>query len=319
MLARSYALSLVAAASILLGVTVCANVVIDPQGVFGTGIISHRVTQNTRYLRFQSYRQDRPQIDGLLFASSRGGGIDRSVLAERMQVGKVADFSVPFGLMTDHLPALEYILRDKRTRGERVEAVLLMLDMDHFGKVPWTNANMDSFLPPELSGETSARFWWRYLTAFQYRSWRVGAYAAWRDRGPAGEATETRRPTAAGEPRSRRAAPRPDFQRQLALLGQFATLCREHGVRLDVATSPLSKAGAAALDARELEFIAAEISRAVPVWEFKASQDIATRDDLWLDRSHFNPALGTMMLERIYRDGRTDDPATFGRLRPQHH
>ena len=49
---------------------------------------------------------------------------------------------------------------------------MLLLDLDFFGKTPWTNNNINSFLSPELTGEFSARYWWRYLTAFQFRLWR---------------------------------------------------------------------------------------------------------------------------------------------------
>ena len=75
-------------------------------------------------------------------------------------------------MITDHLPALEYVLRDKAARGEKIKAALLLIDIDTFGKLPATNVNIDSFLPPELSGEHPARFWWRYLTVFQLRMWR---------------------------------------------------------------------------------------------------------------------------------------------------
>ena len=79
---------------------------------------------------------------------------------------------MPTGMMTDHLPALQYVLRDKAARGETIKAVLLLIDIDFFGKPPLTNVNIDSFLPPELSGDHPARFWWRYLTVFQFRMWR---------------------------------------------------------------------------------------------------------------------------------------------------
>ena len=85
----------------------------------------------------------------------------------------VANFSVNYGMVTDHLPVLEYLIREKAARGERLRSVLLMVDVDHFGKAPWTNSNLDGFLPPEVSGEHPARFWWRYLTAFQFRVWRT--------------------------------------------------------------------------------------------------------------------------------------------------
>ncbi len=80
--------------------------------------------------------------------------------------------SVSYGMISDHLPIMEYILRDKAARGQRIKSVLLLLDADFFGKPAWTNSNINSFLPPELSGEPASRYWWRYLTVFQFRLWR---------------------------------------------------------------------------------------------------------------------------------------------------
>ena len=39
-------------------------------------------------------------------------------------------------MITDHLPALEYVLRDKAARGEKIKAALLLIDVDSFGKLP---------------------------------------------------------------------------------------------------------------------------------------------------------------------------------------
>ncbi len=91
-----------------------------------------------------------------------------------MGLNDVASFAVPAGAMTDHLPFLQHVLRDKAAHGERIRKVLLLLDPDFFGTRPWTNSNLDSFLPPEISGESRLRFWLRYLLALQYKSWREG-------------------------------------------------------------------------------------------------------------------------------------------------
>src|SRR4030095_12786135 len=101
-----------------------------------------------------------------------GRAFDPALTAQKMGASAVAKFDVTAGMITDHLPALEYVVRDKAARGEKVRAALLLIDVDIFGKLPATNVNIDSFLPPELSGEHPARFWWRYLTVFQFRMWR---------------------------------------------------------------------------------------------------------------------------------------------------
>ena len=113
--------------------------------------------------------------------------------SSRRRIGArtVAKFDVTAGMITDHLPALEYVLRDKAQRGEKIKAALLLIDVDSFGKPPATNVNIDSFLPPELSGEHPARFWWRYLTVFQLRMWR--GIIAYRMRGADRAASEPSR------------------------------------------------------------------------------------------------------------------------------
>ena len=157
----------------LLAGTMTANVAIDPEAVFGTHPDVPRVNANSRYTRFVAYRDGNERPDGVLFASSRGTGFDPAALARALGVNGIANFSVNYGMVTDHLPVLEYLIREKAARGERLKSVLLMVDVDHFGKAPWTNSNLDGFLPPAVSGEHPARFWWRYLTAFQFRVWRA--------------------------------------------------------------------------------------------------------------------------------------------------
>ena len=69
----------------------------------------------------------------------------------------VASLGVFAGAITDHLAFLDYIVRDKVAHGEHIRSVLLLLDTDIFGTAAWTNRNLDSFLPPKVSGESKLR------------------------------------------------------------------------------------------------------------------------------------------------------------------
>ena len=185
---RTFVFALLAAAFGLLAATMAVNFALDPQYVFGTPLARHDENANYRYHRVRQYQAQRDRVDGLLFASSRGRAFDADLVAQKIGATAVAKFDVTAGMITDHLPALEYVLRDKAARGETVRAALLLIDVDTFGKLPATNVNIDSFLPPELSGEHPARFWWRYLTVFQFRMWR--GIVAYRMRGGDRAATE---------------------------------------------------------------------------------------------------------------------------------
>jgi len=323
---RAFALCFVTILAVLLAGTMTANVAIDPEAVFGTHGDAPRVNANSRYTRFVAYRDGNARPDGVLFASSRGTGFDPAALARALGANGIANFSVNYGMVTDHLPVLEYLIREKAARGERLRSVLLMVDVDHFGKAAWTNSNLDGFLPPAVSGEHPARFWWRYLTAFQLRVWRSTIRSEPGRRAdslpvvhaaiiPPLALPELRMVRVAAAPPERRydIVQRPQLEAHLALLARVAALCRQHGVTLTVVTSPLNRLNARDYDPAELARVTERIAGVVPLWDFGAPDWLSDRGDLWTDPSHFKPEVGGMMLARVFGGGPA--PAGFGTRR----
>lgn len=333
MRARGYVAALVAIGFIFLFAVMAANVLIDPQGVFGTDLFVPVVNSNLRFLDVKDYKAAPDRYDGVLFASSRGRAFDRLALAKDLGVHAVANFSVSDGLMTDHLPALEYLLRDKAERGTHLTSIFLLLDADLFGTLPWTDNNIDSFLPPEVGGESSWLFWWRYLTVFQFTNWRRYLTRALASRPPQARRERASRPdivkVSSVEPSSEASARlagavsaseqnaagpriRPDLAHQLALLKRFVSLCREKRIKLVVAFSPLNPRNEYAGDAQmpDNERIVAAVARVVPVWDFDRPVWLAQRSDLWDDVFHFKPAVADMMLGRIFHGAAS--PEGFG-------
>jgi hypothetical protein len=301
-----------------------ANVLVDAQGVFGTGLFVPVVNANIRYLNLKSYQAAPDQYDGVLFASSRGYAFDTRLLARRLGVRAVATFSVPDGLMTDHLPALEYLLRDKAARGTHMAAIFLLLDADLFGTRPWTDNNIDSFLPPEVGGESRWRFWWRYLTVFQYADWRRYIFRALASRLADAQPLPVSAPKIARVRRIAASPPhpaaplagavdaaaqqaagvriRPDLAHQLELLKRFVALCRRNNIRLVAAFSPLNPRNeyAGEVQKADNEGIVAAVSRIMPVSDFGGLAWLAQRPDLWNDVFHFKSAVADIMLRRIF-------------------
>jgi hypothetical protein len=354
MTARSFALLVITGASLLLGATLCANVLTDPQGVFGIDIVARSADPNWRYLLFKQYERDAPHVDGIIFGSSRAAYVDSAAFANRIGSRQVLRFAVPYGLITDHLPLLQYVLNDKRARGEQLRSVLLLLDLDLFGKAPWTNTNINAFLPPAVSGESTPRFWWRYLTAFQYRKWRDSVRLHNRDAasslsasiekdvlsrhsaiaalpaiaiGGAGRGSRSTQTVASGQlteeavalsHRSRQSwnADRPDLERQISYLAQFVELCRSNNIALTVATSPMSRANLEGYPDGEIEALTEKLNRLTAIWDFTSLQWLADTPNYWADFSHFSNAVGLMMLDRMFLKN-SSTPADFGRLRPQ--
>jgi hypothetical protein len=333
--AHRYVVATIAVATLCLAATMAANILIDPQNVFGTNLVRTHPNPNARYAALRNYQADPDRYEAVQFASSRGKTFDRALLAEQLGVGAVANFSVPFGLLTDHLPVLQFLLQDKAARGGRLKAVFLLLDADFFGKQPWTNVDIDSFQPPAISGENPLRFWWRYLTAFQFKHWmsdlRAQAAAKSAARGP-GALTRMAAaglfPVAPPHPIADGLRPlvataleessapeiRSDLARQLGLLARFVALCRAHGVRLVIAFSPLNRQNVGDDQAPDNKRIVEAVTQVVPVWDFGRPAWLSDRADLWLDFSHYSTAVATMMTQRIF-GAATTAPADFGRLK----
>ena len=149
---KRYTLSLTVASFALLTSVVTANVVIDPQRMFGTGVFPHKTNENDRYHRYLEYRKAASRVSGLFFASSRGAGIPLDMLSALTGDAVYADFTVQAGMISDHLPVLARVISDKASQGERLKHVFLLLDLDLLGGVPETNRSPQTRLHPDLTG-----------------------------------------------------------------------------------------------------------------------------------------------------------------------
>jgi hypothetical protein len=321
---KRYALVLIAICFTAFLTIVSANVLIDPQRVFGTNLFPDKLNENLRFRQYLAYRKTEDLTGGLMFASSRGGGIPLDVLSA--QTGATfANFTVAAGLITDHLPVLERAIADKAARGERLKQVFLLLDVDLFGERPSTNRNPQTQLHPDLTGEDPVRFWIRYLTAIQFRAWRDDVCRAVRG---ADQNTTPRtpsfaicRPAAGPAPLpaptgTMRPTSRPDYQRQLVLLRRFVELCNRQGINLTVATSPMNQWVLRYYDRQDLALVVTDLSRITPTWDFGAPAWLSERKDLWTDYSHFTKEAGRMMIERIFTGRLPDGGLPFGERRP---
>jgi hypothetical protein len=320
--ARTYAVALSTIGAALFVAVAAANLIIDPQQVFGTGLIPPTDPTNNRFARFAAYQADANRYDGLLFGSSRARFLPRDELARRMNA-RFADFAVDGGALTDHLPVLEYIVRQKAARNGKVRAVVLLLDIDYFGSPVSTNRFNNTLLPAEVSGESVLRFRWRHLTWIQFRTWRRAISAAWAQAVRTGLIVSTAHAQAlpqAAAPGLELIEPvreRKDFARQLGLLQQFTQLCRNNSIPLVVILSPLHPTNVALGDP-DLGRAIERVGAVVPLWDFTVSPQLhGNRPGQWLaDRSHFTAEVGVMMLRKIFGEELPDGWKDFGRRVP---
>jgi|GEM_PF-2267654 len=342
---RTYALALSAIATSLFLAVAAANVVIDPVGVFGTNVFPPGSNSNERYLRFSAYQARSDRYDALLFGSSRSQWLPLDDLSRHMAGATLANFGVAYGMLSDHLPVLEYLLRHQAPDRKRIREIFLLLDADSFGIRPHNDESLAFALPPALSGEHPARFWWRNLVAIQVQAWRGALKEAldkWRPSQSSGHFPErTRRDVSsrmvatfgAGAARAdglpnpatgtakaamlESVTERPGYRRHLELWSRFVSLCREHDIHLLVAVSPLSHATLSGLNRSDLLKAVDDLARLAPVWDFTDAGWVSDDPTMWRDGNHFTMDVGGMIVARVFGDEMPSRWAEFGHFHPQ--
>jgi hypothetical protein len=324
---RTYALALMAIAFGLFVAVVSTNILINPQYVFATRLLPQPQNLNDRYRQVLEYQAAPQKYDGIIFGSSRAFSIPLDELSQAMDGVHFASFAVVGGTIVDHMAALKFVLRDKAARGERIRAVFLLLDTDAIGQRPLTNESNQFLLPPALSGENPIRFWWKNLITIQFKAWESAIRSArrtWSQQHGAGPThllrallrefglmiADAQAQPAAPEPRPdepERVTKRAYYSAQLKLIEQFVALCREHDIRIVVATSPLTAFVFSLFDPADLRTAVRDVSRIVPLWDFTNAGWVASDPALWHDSSHFHREVAEMMLRKIF--GREVPPA----------
>ncbi|HEY1473819.1 MAG TPA: hypothetical protein VGF53_07020 [Pseudolabrys sp.] len=338
MQSRTYAILMAVVGFALFVVVVATNLIIDPQHVFGTGLLPRSPNANDRYERLHAYKAAPQRYDGLIFGSSRAVSFSPDELARWVNGVSFANFAVAGGTVVDYVAILEFVLRDKASRGERLRTVFVLLDVDDWGQQPFTNKTLEYLMPPEISGQNPLRFWWKNLIAIQFKAWSSTVRAARKadagmQRGESGtgilqSALSVLAPSSANA-QALVTAPPPakrerrefithgiDYRHKLNLLERFVALCREHDVQIVAVISPLSAQNADIYDPVDLGIAIADVSRIVPLWDFTNSKAVSNNPEFWFDFSHFRPEVVQMMLRRMFGGEVPPAWASFGRRLP---
>jgi hypothetical protein len=304
---RTYCLSFVATAFALFAAVAGLNLALDPQAAFGTRLVPSSF-RNDRFVQFAAYQEAADTYDGVLFASSRGRFIPPDELGKRMNAN-FAVFTLDGGTLSDHVPLLEFIIRQKTARQKPLKAVMLLLDVEEVGNPPAALLFDNTVMPPEVRGENKLRFWWRHLTWVQLRAWRGAIREARRladtivEPEQDEEASDQINPQVpfAASPLHKTIRQRDGFDRDLGLLRRFVTLCREHRISLVVAVSPLNPRNPVLRDP-DLAQAIDRISAVVPLWDFtRQTHLLPDLKRYWMaDGSHFTDEVGRLMLRRMF-------------------
>ena len=92
--------------------------------------------------------------------------------------------------------------------------------------------------------------------------------------------------------------------------------CLDHRkLTLKIGTAPLEQSNIARYRPGELEAIGERLNRITDIWDFAAPGPVTGMTGVWIDYAHFKPAIGAMMIARMF--GGDAAPDGFGQFRPK--
>lgn len=318
--ARRFAQLAISLAGAFLTVCVTANLLIDPYGVFGTRLLPSHISTNYRHFTYARYLRERATIDTIVLGSSRVGlAFDPATVEAALPGRRVAQFWAQAGTVSDALPIVRAVMRDRERGLTRVDTAILVLDLQLLG----TNVSPFGRFTrhhPAVTGESSALYYISYLFHLDYNqmlrklrhSRTIGArdINLFRDTVPPGQPYILDAHPPPVEQADIMA--RPDTERHLAELGELVAFARARGLRLEIILPPIAPDDLRRIDPPSLSAAVARIRRLTPVWSFDLPAWLAGDPSLWLDLNHYSPRIAAMMLARVFGTDRAPAPTGFG-------
>src|SRR5262249_43037621 len=112
-----------------------------------------------------------------------------------------------------------------------------------------------------------------------------------------------------------RISARPHVEDDMRNWERIVNLCRDNGVRLAAALSPLAPETYVALDTADAEAVAERISRLALVWGSRTPREPSNTPDMRRGPRHFHRPVAVFMLARMYGGALPAEWRNFGRRR----
>ena len=305
------------------------NYVIDPHGVFGSGVFPYDVDLNQRFAKIAFLQRNKAQFNGFIMGASRAALIDPRRLEPYLPGSKFYNLAVALGGPQDHLQHLEYFLAngyDVRTLYVQIDLDLLSMRIRRrpYGMIPH----------PAVVGDSTVLRYLEYLTILPIETmklklqWNMNPSLRTIDVDivhtgmlsfPHRDARIRKEPLRyiAEEPSFHERTKRTgyaDLTPSLASLEKFKRQCDAHNVHCILFTTPLHHRMMDTVNPRGYAEFLHGLARISDYYDFMGYNTVTLDDHNYYESSHYRPHVADFIAARIFEDSAANVPRDFGAL-----
>jgi len=326
---RTYARQLIVAVLLTIGMLASTNLVVDPYGVFNTGVLPVAVEPSTYYNKIRHLEKNPRKYSGFILGSSAIGFTPTTIVEQYLPGIRFYNLWVSSATQYENLAHLKYLIK-----AQSPQVIYLQVDLN-LGLTAYRHGHSQYArrLHPVVEGENLAAFLFEYLTVFPIDRLRdkISANLAGRQQVALTDFTNTGTVVAKRQDALIAADPKgyvkhmPTFhshhvrtvrgrqtKRSIDAIRSMHELCRQHRVRLIVFIHPehqMDMDGILLYD--YLDFLK-QLTEVTGYWDFSGYNTVTKNDFMYYEPGHYMPAVSRLIAARIFNDGTIDVPKDFG-------
>ena len=306
------------------------NYLIDPFGVFHTGLLEKSKSLNERVVKIDYLNQNKNRYNAYMFGSSTMGTTDPKVLEKYVQDSKFYNLTCSSSNMYDFKVLINYLIKEDF----EVKNLYLQIDltsMREYGKHP-NQAQKHHYA---VSGESAWKFYLEYLTIFPFSAMKskvllflqdadatqfdVEDSGMWFVKHKDIERQKDLEAYVANEPSFKKKSRRTRGEEKSidAIMKDYqeiVAVCKEHNVNLTILTTAYNHLR---MDAFKIDDVLRFVKRLASyhdIWYFSGYNSVTNDDRNFYEVNHYVSEIGALKAARIYHDSSANVPEDFGIL-----
>ena len=306
------------------------NYLIDPFGVFHTGLLEKSKSLNERVVKIDYLNKNKEKYNAFMLGSSTMGTTDPKVLEKYVKDSKFYNLTCSSSNMYDFKMLIKYLLKEDFD----VKNLYLQIDltsMREYGKHP-NQAQKHHYA---VTDDSVWKFYLEYLTIFPFDAMKAkvmmyltNADATKFDVENSGMWFVKHKDMARAKDLEAYIANEPSFKKRSrrtrgeeknidAIISDYqeiVKLCEEKGVNLTVLTTAYNHLRMDAFKINDVLSFVKRLATYHDIWYFSGYNSVTNDDRNFYEVNHYIPKIGALKAARIYHDSAVDVPKDFGVL-----
>ncbi len=306
------------------------NYLIDPFGVFHTGLLEKSKSLNERVVKIDYLKENKKRYNGFMFGSSTMGTTDPKVLEKYVPNSKFYNLTCSSSNMYDFKMLIIYLIKESFD----VKNLYLQIDltsMREYGKHP-NHAQKHHYA---ITDDSSWKFYLEYLTIFPFEALKAKVMMSITDADATKFDVENsgmwfvkHKDIAREKDLDAYIAKEHSFKKKSrrtrgeeksidAIMGDYqeiVKLCKDNGITLTVLTTAYNHLR---MDAFKIDDVIRFVGRLASyhdIWYFSGYNSVTNDDKNFYEVNHYISEIGALKAARIYHDSSAEVPADFGVL-----